>query len=240
MPRNRSDPSFDKEKSDLASLSPSYESEQYRRSSSDELPPSEENLSNSGKGSGDEQVDNIVAAALAFAEKTHSLSSYGLQARNSPPATGTAPKSPKKKRRNSGSKSSSNNTRRSKSDTETRASQTSGADASSALESSAVESGASLHSFYSGDPSTGKKSVNDSVESNPTQPSVQDMVTAAIAYAEETRGRGGGGGTTPQATKSEKSFGSASGKKSGAKSVGSMFSDSLEEYSVGDGSEFDC
>lgn len=106
-------------------------------------------------------------------------------------------------------------------------------------ESSIPASGAaSLHSFYSGDPSTAKKS-EESNESNPTQPSVQNMVTAAIVYAEVTRGRGG----KAQQRKSDKS--SASSRKSvgkSVKSVGSMFSDS-EAYSTsneGDASEFDC
>lgn len=229
IPSNRNDPGFDKDKSSVAT-SPSHES-QYRRSSSDELPASE----NSGKGSGDEQVDNIVAAALAFAEKTHSLSSYGHQQRTGSPAP--PPPSPKMmKRRNSGSSNSkskgSRSRRNSDAEVKVKVSQTSG-------ESSIPASGAaSLHSFYSGDPSTAKKS-EESNESNPTQPSVQNMVTAAIAYAEVTRGRGG----KAQQRKSDKS--SASSRKSvgkSVKSVGSMFSDS-EAYSTsneGDASEFDC
>jgi hypothetical protein len=226
MRKNFSDPSFDKEKS-VASADGSN----YRRSSSDELPSSEENLSGAD-GSGSEQVDNIVAAALAFAEKTHSVSSYGLQRAQ---ASGTS----SKKKQGSGTSGGKKNTRtrRRRSDSDLRESQTSGG-------SSALLSGASLHSFYSGDPSNPsnagfppkkKKSesegFNDSLESNPTNtPSVEDMVSAAIAYAEKSRG----------VRKSANSSGKESnGKSPSRSSVGSMFSDS-EAYSEASGSDFDC
>lgn len=217
IPRNHSDPSFDKDKSVTSSPGSDSPEKGYRRSSSDELPPSEKNSS----GSGDDKVDNIVAAALAYAEKTHSLSSYDHQ-------TGSpAPQSRKAKKRPSGS---SSKRRRRKSDPETRASQsTSSGVGSSVLGSGAVSgasaavSGASLHSFYSGD--DGKKSL----ESKGTQPSVQDMVSAALAYAEETRQQ--------QRQKSEKS--QASSKHT--KSVGSMFSDSdAGSYSADEKNEFKC
>ena len=226
MRKNFSDPSFEKSVA-------SSDASNYRRSSSDELPSSEENLSGDGKnGSGDEQVDNIVAAALAFAEKTHSVSSYGLQRAQ---ASGTS----SKKKQGSGTSGGKKNTRtrRRRSDSDLRESQTSGG-------SSAILSGASLHSFYSGDPSNPsnagfppkkKKSesegFNDSLESNPTNtPSVEDMVSAAIAYAEKSRG----------VRKSANSSGKESnGKSPSRSSVGSMFSDS-EAYSEASGSDFDC
>ncbi len=211
IPRNRSDPSFDKSvTSSPGSSSEKNRRKPLRRSSSDELPSSEEHDDKSG----DEQVDNIVAAALAYAEKTHSMSSYD------PRSGSAAPQSRKAKKRTPDSSSK----RRRKSDPELRASGT-----SSALDSGVV-SAASLHSFYSGDaPSEGKES-NASPESQPTQPSVQDMVSAALAYAEETRQQ--------QKQRSEKS--QASSGKHAAKSVGSMFSDS-DAYSEGDErSEFDC
>lgn len=228
MRKNFSDPSFEK--------SVSSDGSNYRRSSSDELPSSEENLSGAdGKnGSGSEQVDNIVAAALAFAEKTHSVSSYGLQRAQ---AGGTS----SKKKQGSGTSGGKKNTRtrRRRSDSDPRESQTSSG-------SSAILSGASLHSFYSGDPSKSNSSnagfppkkkksesegFNDSLESNPTNtPSVEDMVSAAIAYAEKSRG----------VRKSANSSGKESnGKSPSRSSVGSMFSDS-EAYSEASGSDFDC
>lgn len=207
IPRNRSDPSFDKDKSVTSSPGSDGPDKTYRRSSSDELPPSEENVPNGSSGSGDEQVDNIVAAALAYAEKTHSMSSYDPQSKSPAHQSGKAKKRP----------SGSSKRRRRKSDPELRASRTS--NTSSAVDSG-VLSAASLHSFYSGDaPSEGKES-NGSI---PTQPSVQDMVSAALAYAEETRQQ--------QKQKSEKS--QASSAKNLSKSVGSMFSDS-EAYSEAD------
>ena len=217
IPRNHSDPSFDKDKS--VTSSPGSDSpEKFRRSSSDELPPSEKN----SNGSGDEKVDNIVAAALAYAEKTHSLSSFGHQ-------ISPAPQSHKPKKRPSGS--SSSRRRRRKSDPEVRShtSGTSSGIGSSAVGSGAVSgasgvvSGASLHSFYSGD--DGKKSL----ESKGTQPSVADMVSAALAYAEETRQQ--------QRQRSEKSQSSSKHTKS----VGSMFSDS-DAYSeeADEKNEFKC
>jgi hypothetical protein len=226
MRKNFSDPSFDKEKSVASS-----KGSNYRRSSSDELPSSEENLSGAD-GSGSEQVDNIVAAALAFAEKTHSVSSYGLQRAQ---AGGTS----SKKKQGSGTSGGKKNTRtrRRRSDSDLRESQTSGG-------SSALLSGASLHSFYSGDPSnpsnagfppkkkkSEREGFNDSLESNPTNtPSVEDMVSAAIAYAEKSRG----------VRKSANSSGKESnGKSPSRSSVGSMFSDS-EAYSEASGSDFDC
>lgn len=217
IPRNHSDPSFDKDKSVTSSPESDSPEKGYRRSSSDELPPSEKN----SNGSSDEKVDNIVAAALAYAEKTNSLSSYDHQ-------TGSpAPQSRKPKKNPSGS---SSRRRRRKSDPDVRASQsTSSGVGSSAVGSGAISgasaavSGASLHSFYSGD--DGKKSL----ESKGTQPSVQDMVSAALAYAEETR--------LQQRQKSEKSQSSSKHTKS----VGSMFSDSdAGSYSADEKDEFKC
>lgn len=225
MRKNFSDPSFEKSVA-------SSEGSNYRRSSSDELPSSEEKLSGADNGSGSEQVDNIVAAALAFAEKTHSVSSYGLQRAQ---ASGTS----SKKKHSSGTSGGKKNTRtrRRRSDSGLRESQTSGG-------SSAILSGASLHSFYSGDmsnpsnaglPPKKKKSesegFNDSLESNPTNtPSVEDMVSAAIAYAEKNRG------VRESANSSGKE---SNGKSPSRSSVGSMFSDS-EAYSEASGSDFDC
>jgi len=233
IPRNRSDPSFDKDKS-VTSSPPegSRSSGQYRRSSSDELPPSEENVPNGSEGSGNEQVDNIVAAALAYAEKTHSLSSV-------PQGSSPAPQSHKAKKRQSGS----SRRRRRKSDPEIRASQTSGASSGfgSAVGSAAV-SGASLHSFYSGDKpneKTSQEDLGDSIRSNPTIPSVADMVSAALAYAEESRGRGRGAAQKP-AEKSEKSQSSSKHSSKHTKSVGSMFSDSDYDSGADEKSEFDC
>ena len=230
IPRNRSDPSFDKDKS-VTSSPPegSRSSGQYRRSSSDELPPSEENVPNGSEGSGNEQVDNIVAAALAYAEKTHSLSSV-------PQGSSPAPQSHKAKKRQSGS----SRRRRRKSDPEIRESQTSGA--SSGLGSAAV-SGASLHSFYSGDKpneKTSQEDLGDSIRSNPTLPSVADMVSAALAYAEESRGRGRGAAQKPATEKSEKSQSSSKHSSKHTKSVGSMFSDSDYDSEADEKSEFDC
>jgi hypothetical protein len=212
IPRNHSDPSFDKDKSVTSSPGSDSPEKGYRRSSSDELPPSEKNSS----GSGDDKVDNIVAAALAYAEKTHSVSSYDHQTGSPAPQSRKPKKSPSR---------SSGRRRRRKSDPEVRASQStsSGVGSGAISGASAAVSGASLHSFYSGD--DGKKSL----ESKGTQPSVQDMVSAALAYAEETRQQ--------QRLKSEKSQSSSKHTKS----VGSMFSDSdAGSYSADEKSYVKC